>query len=220
MTDTDIPKLSGPSRAPASGGAARLLVIFLHGYGADGADLIGLAPFFAQALPHAEFLSPHAHERCDMGFGYQWFSRDNFGPDRLPKAVRGAAPILDAFIDDALQARSLTYDQLALIGFSQGTMMALDRTMRRGDAAAVVGFSGMVTDPAVSLPKTARHPPILLVHGTADPIVPFASLGAAEHALSTAGFPVETLERPGLAHGIDQEGAMRAARFLVAHLPS
>jgi len=218
MTDTDLPKLSGPSRAPAAGGAPKQLVIFLHGYGADGADLIGLAPFFAQALPGAEFLSPNAPERCDMGFGYQWFSRENFGPDLLPKAVRKVAPVLDAFIDDALKARNLAYDQLALIGFSQGTMMALDRTMRRGDAAAVVGFSGMVADPSAALPKAARHPPVLLVHGTADPILPFASLGAAEHALTTAGFKVETLERPGLGHGIDQEGATRAAHFLVEHL--
>jgi len=220
MTDTEIPKLSGPSRAPASGGTPRQLVIFLHGYGADGADLIGLAPFFAQALPHAEFLSPNAPERCDMGFGYQWFSRDNFGPDRLPKAVRGAAPVLDAFIDEALKERNLTYDQLALIGFSQGTMMALDRTMRRGDAAAVVGFSGMVADPHAALSQAARHPPVLLIHGTADQVLPFASLGAAEHALATAGFQVEALERPGLGHGIDQEGAARAAQFLVLHLPA
>jgi phospholipase/carboxylesterase len=220
MTDSPIPKLSGPSRAPAAGGAPTQLVIFLHGYGADGNDLIGLAPFFAQALPHAEFLAPNAPERTDMGFGYQWFGISNLNPVLMATGVRKAAPMLDAFIDDALKERNLTYDRLALIGFSQGTMMALDRTMRRGDAAAVVGFSGMVTDPSVSLPKAVRHPPVLLVHGTADPIVPFASLGAAEHALSTAGFPVETLERPGLAHGIDQEGAMRAARFLVAHLPS
>jgi len=218
MTDMQIPKLSGPSRAPAAGGPPRQLVIFLHGYGADGADLIGLAPFFAQALPHAEFVSPNAPERCDMGFGYQWFSRDNFSPDLLPKAVSRAAPILDAFIDESLKARNLSYDQLVLIGFSQGTMMALDRTMRRGDAAAVVGFSGMVADPAAALPKAARHPPILLVHGTADPVLPFASLGAAEHALTTAGFSVETLERPGLGHGIDQEGATRAARFLIEHV--
>ena len=106
-------------------------------------------------------------------------------------------------------------ERLALVGFSQGTMMALDRTMRRGDAAAVVGFSGMVADPAAALPKAARHPPILLVHGTADPVLPFASLGAAEHALATAGFQVEALERPGLGHGIDQEGATRAVHFRI-----
>jgi phospholipase/carboxylesterase len=220
MTDTQITKLSGPSRAPAGGGAPRQLVIFLHGYGADGNDLIGLAPFFAQALPHAEFLAPNAPERTDMGVGYQWFGITNISPPLMAAGVRKAAPVLDEFIDGALKERGLSCDQLALIGFSQGTMMALDRTMRRGDAAAVVGFSGLVADPSATLPKAAKHPPVLLVHGTADQVLPFASLGAAEHALATAGFPVETLERPGLGHGIDQEGAMRAAQFLVAHLPA
>jgi phospholipase/carboxylesterase len=220
MTDTQPIKLSGPSREPAAGGAAKHLVVFLHGYGADGNDLIGLAPFFAQALPNAAFVAPNAPERCSMGVGYQWFGITNLDPSMMRAGVRNAAPILDVFLDDALKARGLGYDQLALIGFSQGTMMSLDRTMRRGDAAAVVGFSGMVTDPASALPKDAPHPPVLLVHGTADNIVPFSRLGESEHALETAGFPVETLERPGLAHGIDQEGATRAARFLMAHLPA
>jgi phospholipase/carboxylesterase len=119
-----------------------------------------------------------------------------------------------------LKALGLTSESLALIGFSQGTMMALERTMRKGDAAAIVGFSGKIADTVSALPKDARHPPILLVHGTADPVLPFASLGEAEHALKTAGFPVETLARPGLQHGIDQEGAVRAAQFLKEHLPA
>ncbi|MDB5394515.1 MAG: phospholipase/carboxylesterase [Rhodospirillales bacterium] len=220
MTNTSASPLVGPSRPPANGTAPRQLVVFLHGYGADGADLIGLAPFFAQALPNAEFLAPNAPERCGMGFGYQWFGLTNLAPGPLAAGVRNAAPLLDAFLDDALKSRSLSYDQLALVGFSQGTMMALDRMMRRGDVAAMVGFSGKAVDSAATLPKEAKHPPVLLVHGDADPIVPFASLGEAEHALSTGGFPVETLVRPGLAHGIDQEGALRAAQFLMAHLPT
>jgi phospholipase/carboxylesterase len=219
MTNETL-SLSGPSRSPASGKAPKQLVIFLHGYGADGADLIGLAPFFAQALPDAAFMAPNAPERCSMGFGYQWFGITNLDPMTLAAGVHRAAPILDEFIDGALKLNGLTSDRLALIGFSQGTMMALDRTMRRGDAAAVVGFSGKVVDTVSPLSKEARHPPVLLVHGDADPIVPFASLGEAEHTLKTAGFPVETLARPGLQHGIDQEGALRAARFLMANLPA
>jgi phospholipase/carboxylesterase len=212
--------LSGPARGPKSGGAPRQLIVFLHGYGADGADLIGLAPFFAEALRHAQFVAPNAPERCAMGFGYQWFALGNLASDTIAAGVRKAGPLLDAYIDDTLKTYGLTYDQLALVGFSQGTMMSLDRTLRRGDAAAVVGFSGKVTDPASALPKEAKHPPVLLVHGTADPVVPYASLGEAEHALKTAGFPVETLTRPGLQHGIDQEGALRAAGFLVMNLPA
>lgn len=210
--------LSGPSRAPADGGPPKQLVIFLHGYGADGSDLIGLAPFFAQALPHAEFLAPNAPERCGMGFGYQWFGITNLDPGLMRAGVARAAPILDAFITDALAKRGLAPAQLALIGFSQGTMMALDRTMRGGEAAAIVGFSGMVTSTDGPPTSGAKHPPVLLVHGTADPIVPFTRLAEAEKALSGAGFSVETVVRPGLAHGIDQEGALAAARFLMAHL--
>src|ERR1700758_623957 len=133
MTDTQIPQLSGPSRAPASGGAPRQLVIFLHGYGADGADLIGLAPFFAQALPNAEFLAPNAPERCDMGFGYQWFAIGNLDLSSMGSGLHRAGPIFDAFIDNALAERNLDPDQLALVGFSQGTMIALDRALRRAD---------------------------------------------------------------------------------------
>jgi phospholipase/carboxylesterase len=219
MTNETLP-LSGPSRSPASGKPPRQLVIFLHGYGADGADLIGLAPFFAQALPDAAFMAPNAPERCSMGFGFQWFGITNMDTVSLAAGVHRAAPILDEYIEGALKLCGLTSAELALIGFSQGTMMALDRTMRRGDAAAVVGFSGKLVDTVSALPKEARHPPVLLVHGDADPIVPFASLGEAEHTLKTAGFTVETLVRPGLQHGIDQEGALRAARFLMANLPA
>lgn len=209
--------LSGPSHPPAAGGPPKQLVIFLHGYGADGNDLIGLAPFFAQALPHAEFLSPNAPEPCGMGFGYQWFGITNLDPEAMKAGVRRAAPILDTFIDQSLAARGLAASQLAMIGFSQGTMMALGRTLRGGDAAAVVGFSGMVTEAAVP-PAASKRPPVLLVHGTADPVVPFGRLAEAERTLKSAGFAVDTLVRPGLAHGIDQQGALAAARFLAAHL--
>jgi phospholipase/carboxylesterase len=207
--------LTGPSRPPAAGGSPRQLVVFLHGYGADGADLLGLAPFFGQALPHAEFVAPNAPEPCGMGAGYQWFGISNLDPALMKSGVRKAAAALDAFLDDALASRGLTADKLALIGFSQGTMMALDRTLRGGEAAGIVGFSGMVADPAVPSTLGGKRPPILLVHGTADQVLPFLRLAEAQAALAKAGFSVETVVRPGLGHGIDQEGALRAAHFLV-----
>jgi phospholipase/carboxylesterase len=211
--------LSGPSHPPAAGGAPRQLVVLLHGYGADGNDLIGLAPAFARALPNAEFVAPNAPERCAMGFGYQWFGLTNLDPALMLAGVRQARPALDGFIDAALAARGLTTDSLALIGFSQGTMMALDRAMRLADSArAVVGFSGMVTDPSARLPRGAKRPAVLIVHGTADGVVPFSRLAEAEAALKSAEIPVETLARPGLAHGIDPVGVERAARFLASHL--
>jgi phospholipase/carboxylesterase len=211
--------LTGPSLPPAAGGAPRQLVVFLHGYGADGADLIGLAPFFAQALPHAEFLSPNAPERCGMGMGYQWFGLTNLDPVLMRDGIRRSAPILDAFIDAALLARGLTTAELALIGFSQGTMMALDRVLRHAaPAKAVVGFSGMVADLSAKPPQSGDRPAVLLIHGVADPVVPFHRLAEAGAALQRAGIQAEMLERPGLAHGIDQQGAERAARFLAYHL--
>jgi len=210
--------LSGPSHPPAAGGQPRQLVILLHGYGADGNDLIGLAPFFAQALPHAEFVAPNAPERCGMGFGYQWFGISNLDPVLMKAGVTRAAAALDGFVEHALAARNLGPDQLAFIGFSQGTMMALDRALRLGGAKATVGFSGMVADPTARLAADAPRQPILLVHGTADPVVAFSHLAEAEAALGKAGFPVETLVRPGLPHSSDEEGALRAARFLATHL--
>jgi phospholipase/carboxylesterase len=210
--------LSGPSHPPAAGGPPGQLVVLLHGYGADGNDLIGLAPAFAQALPHAEFVSPNAPERCAIGFGYQWFGLTNLDPTLVKAGVAKSAAMLDAFIEDALKARGLDETQLALIGFSQGTMMSLDRALRVGGAAAVVGFSGMVADPTPRLPPDAKRPPVLLVHGTADTMVPFIRLAEAEDALKAADFPVESFIRPGLGHGIDPEGARRAAAFLAQNL--
>ena len=127
-----LPKLSGPSRPPASGGKPKQLVILLHGLGADGSDLIGLAPYWAQLLPEAEFVSPNAPFPCDMGpFGHQWFSVQDRAPATVLAGVRAAAPILDAFIDDLLTERGLASGSLAIVGFSQGTMMSLFVALRR-----------------------------------------------------------------------------------------
>jgi phospholipase/carboxylesterase len=210
--------ISGPSRPPAAGGSPRQLVVFLHGYGANGNDLIGLAPSFAQALPHAEFVSPDAPEPCANGYGYQWFGLTNLEPALVRAGIEKSAAILDAFINDALKTRGLGIEQLALIGFSQGTMMALDRGLRVGGSAAIVGFSGMVGDPTPRLPADTKRPQVLLVHGTADTMVPFGRLAEAEMALKAGGFPVETFVRPGLGHGIDPEGTHRAAVFVAQAL--
>src|SRR5947208_8561128 len=118
--------LSGPTRPPVAGGKPRQLVILLHGLGADGNDLIGLAPVLARLLPDAEFVSPNAPFPCDMApYGYQWFSLQDRSPEAILGGVRASAPILDAFIDDLLAARGLEEKDLALVGFSQGTMMSL-----------------------------------------------------------------------------------------------
>ena len=211
-----MPRLSGPSRPPASGGKPRRLVILLHGLGADGNDLIGLAPYWARLLPDAEFLSPNAPFPCDMApYGYQWFSSQDRSPDAVLGGVRAAAPILDAFINEALEQRGLGSGELALVGFSQGTMMSLFVGLRRAEpVAGIVGFSGRLLAPELLASELRSRPPILLVHGTEDPLVPYSSLAAAETTLKAAGVPVETVTSVGIGHSIDDQGLRRGGQFL------
>jgi phospholipase/carboxylesterase len=210
------PALSGPSRPPASGGRPSRLVIFLHGLGADGNDLIGLAPHWAPLLPTAEFLSPNAPFPCDMApYGYQWFSAQDRSPTAVLAGVRAAAPFLQAFIDDALAERGLDEDDLALVGFSQGTMMSLFVGFRRAKpVAGIVGFSGRLLAPELLGEELRSRPRTLLVHGTDDPLVPYESLDIAEAALEGAGVPVETLTCEGIGHSIDENGLRRGGSFL------
>ena len=210
------PKLSGPSRPPASGGKPSRLVILLHGLGADGNDLIGLTPYWAPMLPEAEFLSPNAPFPCDMApYGYQWFSSQDRSPVAVLAGVRAAAPILDAFIDEALAVRGLSDGDLALVGFSQGTMMSLFVGLRRArPVAGIVGFSGRLLAPELLAGELRSRPRTLLVHGTEDPLVPYASLAAAETAMTAAGIAVETLTCPGIGHSIDEAGLRRGGHFL------
>src|SRR5205085_12085596 len=209
-------RLPGPARAPASGGKLSRLVILLHGLGADGTDLTGLAPYWAKRLPDTEFLSPNAPFPCDMApYGYQWFSSQDRSPEAVLGGVRAAAPILDAFIDEALEERRLGSSDLALVGFSQGTMMSLFVGLRRAEpVAGIVGFSGRLLAPELLASEVRSRPPILLIHGTEDPLVPFESLAHAEAALEHAGVPVETLACPGVEHAIDPEGLQRGGLFL------
>ena len=211
-----LARLSGPSRRPAAGGKPLQLVILLHGLGADGNDLIGLAPYWARLLPTAEFLSPNAPFPCDMApYGYQWFSSQDRSPEAVLGGVRAAAPILDAFIDEGLAQRGLTDSDLALVGFSQGTMMSLFVGLRRPwPVAGILGFSGRLLAPELLGSELRSRPPVLLVHGTEDPLVPYSSLAAAETALETAGVPVETVTCPGVGHSIDEEGLRRGGLFL------
>jgi phospholipase/carboxylesterase len=209
-------ELSGPSQPPASGGKPRQLVVLLHGYGSNGEDLIGLAPFFAQALPEAEFLSPNAPFPCELSpFGFQWFGLEDRTPEMMLGGVRVAAQILEPFLDGELAKRSLSDRDLALVGFSQGTMMSLQVGPRRANRiGGILGFSGSLIAPQLLAQEVKSKPPVFLVHGTADQVVPFGALAQAEKALADAGIPVETESRPGLTHSIDQAGAQKGALFL------
>lgn len=207
--------LSGPSQKAASG-QAKQLVVLLHGYGSNGDDLISLAPFFAQALPDADFVSPNAPFPCEMSaFGFQWFGLE----DRTPQIILGgtqlAGQILDHFLDAELAKRELADRDLALVGFSQGTMMSLHVGLRRAHRiGGILGFSGRLIGADILAAEIKSKPPVFLVHGTADQVVPYAELPAAESALKAQGVPVETESRPGLVHSIDQVGAQKGALFL------
>lgn len=208
--------LTGPSAAPSSGGPARQLVVLLHGVGADGTDLIELVPYVAQALPDAAFVAPDAPDAYDMaGFGRQWFSLQDRSTAALAAGIRAAAPRLDAFLDEQLARHGLGDADLALVGFSQGTMMALHVAPRRPRAcAAVVGFSGALVEPERLAAELASRPRTLLVHGDADEVVNAACLPHAEQGLAAVGIPVLAEVRPGLGHSIDGPGLGLAIAFL------
>ncbi|MGB0747988.1 MAG: alpha/beta hydrolase [Magnetospiraceae bacterium] len=226
--------LNGPHAAPASQGPARQIVVLLHGYGADGDDLIALAPLLAEALPDAAFHAPHAPDPCEGApFGRQWFSLEGYDPNMLRRdpermggihelmltGARSVSGAVDGYLDDLLSHYNLPESALALVGFSQGTMMALHVAPRRTEKmAAVLGYSGALLG-AGSLQGEARQfPPIHLIHGAADDVVPVEAMGTAVTALTAAGFSVESHTRPGLAHGIDPAGAAVGLQFLRRHL--
>lgn len=213
-------ELSGPAFGPSGGGAPGSIVILLHGYGADGNDLLGLAPHWAQQLPRTQFVSPHAPFPCEAApFGRQWFGFEGRDAGMLLAETRAAAAMLDAFIDATLTARKLSEDRLALVGFSQGTMLALHVAPRRPRAiAGVLGYSGSLIAPELLQQEVKSRPNILLVHGNADPVVPYESMAAAVAALKAADIPVASETRPRLAHAIDEPGLALGGQFLATML--
>jgi phospholipase/carboxylesterase len=209
MPERDGPRW-GPKEAPV-----RQLVVLCHGVGADGHDLIDLAPSWAPALPHAAFAAPDGPEPYDMApMGRQWFSLTDRTPARLEAGIAVAAPYLDRFIDTELARLGLPADAYALMGFSQGAMMALYAGLRRTvPPRAILAFSGALLAPE-SVASLAGRPPILLVHGQDDAVVPVERSRQAEQILREAGLPVEALYCPGLGHGIDESGLSMGALFL------
>ena len=212
-----LPKLDGPRIMPASGGAPRQLVVLLHGYGADGNDLISLGEHWRALLPEAAFVSPHAPEPCPGNpfGGRQWFELTFRDPGERWRGVCHAAPALNAFLDAELARLGLSDDALALVGFSQGTMMALHVGLRRPRAmAGIVGFSGLIAGTEHLAADIVSRPPVLLVHGDRDDIIPVEALTQARSVLGSVEVPVQWHVCPGLPHGIDGNGLELAGNFL------
>jgi phospholipase/carboxylesterase len=213
--------LNGP-RLPAKSGTAKQLVVFLHGYGADGNDLVEIGRQWQPWLPDAAFVSPHAPEPCaGAPMGRQWFPLTFRDPNERWRGVCHAGPTLDAFLDAELARHGLGPDKLALVGFSQGTMMALHVGLRRPAApAAILGYSGLFVESEASAPDPAAEgpfsrPPVLLVHGDADEVIPAAALFLSANALAKRDVPCQWHLSTGIGHGIDGEGLRHGGLFLM-----
>jgi phospholipase/carboxylesterase len=209
-------ELDGPRWGPASGTAPKQLVVLCHGLGADGYDLIDLAPTWARALPDAAFVAPSAPDPCDLGpTGRQWWSVADRSPPVVEAGVRRAATFLNPFLDAELARLALAADAYALMGFSQGAMTALFTGLRRAAAPrAILAFSGALIAPESLAAELTHRPPVLLVHGEADDVVPVDRSHAAEAALRAAGVPVDATYVPRLGHGIDDTGLAMGALAL------
>lgn len=208
-------ELDGPRWGPASKAAVKQLVVLCHGLGADGHDLIDLAPTWSHALPDALFVSVDAPFAHDSGFGRQWWGVADRSPPVVQAGVRGAAEYLNRFIDAELARLSLPAEMYALMGFSQGAMTALFTGLRRRSAPrAILAFSGALIAPETLATELANRAPVLLVHGEADDVVPVQRSRDAEAALRAAKVPVEAVYVPRLGHGIDDTGLSMGALAL------
>ena len=212
--------VNGSSLQPASGGRPKQIVLLLHGFGSNGADMIALAPHWQALLPDALFLAPNAPRQMGgLAAAYQWWPLSAFTPQALASGAASAAPAIDAFIDRKLGQYGLGEADLVIAGFSQGTMMALHVGLRRSrQVAAIVGYSGMLTGgPELDrLPIT--KPPVLLVHGSVDPVVPVAALHAAKSALDQLGIDATTHVSTGVGHSVDPVGLRLGGEFAAQRL--
>ena len=214
------PLLDGPRRKPLSGRAGTLVVL-LHGYGANGDDLIGLADHWAPQLPDCAFAAPNAPELLPFPGQpcYQWFPLAVRDHDEYWQGACRAGPSLDAYIDTELARWSVAPSRLALAGFSQGTMMALHAGLRRRTApACIVGYSGRIAGAERLAAEIMCRPPVLLVHGSLDDLIPVSALVETRDALQTAGIDVTWHENPSIGHEIDEAGLELGAQFLERHL--
>ncbi|MCB8879413.1 prolyl oligopeptidase family serine peptidase [Acidisoma cellulosilytica] len=213
--------LTGPTFGPAAGGAPRQLVVICHGLGANGDNLIPLAPALSAALPHALFVAPHAPDPCDLVspedglHARQWFSLRDWSPAAMAAGVRSARPSLDRFLDETLAAHAIPDSDYALVGFSQGAMMSLFTGLRRSiPPRAILAYAGILLDPDKLADEIACRPPVLLVHGDADNVVSVEFSRMAADILKRQQVPFDLLIEPGLGHAIDAAGVAAGTQAL------
>lgn len=210
---------------PSQSGDVTSLVVFLHGYGADGKDLLGLADPLVEHLPNTAFVAPDAPERSTMNpAGFQWFPVpwiDGSSEAASEEGMDRSSADLNAFLDHIMAEHDVEAAQVALVGFSQGTMMALHVAPRRdAEFACVVGFSGRLLNPEALIDDVIVRPPVLLLHGDADDVVPPDSMPKAAEGLEAAGWEeIYAHVMEGTAHGIAPDGLSVALAFLRDKLP-
>ncbi|MFN7038244.1 MAG: alpha/beta hydrolase [Alphaproteobacteria bacterium] len=218
MHDNVLQILKGQEIIPFSKNKPKQLVIFLHGYGSNGADLISLAREFSQTLPDAQFISTNAPFTCEESvFGFQWFSLKYRDEDYLFSGLEKASILLNEFIDQQLERFSFTEDNLILIGFSQGTMMALHVGPRRNKACKIIGYSGILIKGQKLLTEAKSKPKILMIHGKLDYVLEHKYFESSILALKNLSFPVDAYSYNDLGHTIDYRGIAVAQDFLKAN---
>jgi phospholipase/carboxylesterase len=211
-------------RRAARSGRAKSLVVFVHGYGANGDDLLGLADPLAPHLPDTVFVAPDAPDPVTGNpVGYQWFPipwLDGSSPAAAAAGLAASAKDLDAFLDQQLAAEGLEPQAMALVGFSQGSMISLHVAPRReAPIACIVAFSGRLLEPQRLAAEARSKPPVLLLHGDLDNVVPFEDMALAGDALVKAGFETYGHVMEDTGHGIAPDGLSAALGFLKRHLP-
>ncbi len=205
--------LEGPAIFHLSESVQKLVVI-LHGYGANGANLIDLAQEWAPQFPDTDFLAPNGPDVCEMNpFGFQWFGLKDFSPFNIRAGLDRVGPMMVGYLQSVLQERQLTPKDLVLVGFSQGSMLALDMIFALPGLRGVLAYSGAFYPP-VAAESPSSPPAVLLIHGMMDTIVPFGALKETERQLKLFGVHSETHATPHLGHGIDEEGVRLGGQFL------
>lgn len=208
--------LDGPRHDARSSEPAQKLIVLLHGYGADGNDLIELAKIWGPLVPDAAFVAPHAPDACCIApSGRQWFDLSTKDPQAYQQGVLAVAPALNKFIDQEVARLQIKAKDVLLAGFSQGAMMALHVGLRRSiPPKGILSLAGRLISPHLLEKEIMGTPPVCLIHGEDDEVVPIFNMVQAEKALRGFDIELSTLKRPGLAHNIDEESVHFAGNFI------
>jgi phospholipase/carboxylesterase len=214
------------SLPPASGLKPDSIVVLIHGYGANGKDLLALGDSWSDLLPNTLFIAPDGPDKSEVNpFGNQWFGLSDWDPaqkltkdhvSRMVREIQELTPSFNRYLDELLQTYGLPPEKLALVGFSQGAMLSLHIGLHRPLCAGVIAYSGAFLEDIKEV-KVA-HPPVLLIHGADDQLLSPVFSQVAKGRLESLGVSVALTVLPDLGHGIDERGLSMGGAFLKKHL--